>query len=195
MPSIISTKTSGGGGIAVTGDTSGVLELASADGTTAITISSSQRAAFVAGTAALPAITTVNDTNTGMYFPAADTIGFVEGGTEQMRLTDTGLLQFNSGYGSVATAYGCRAWVNFGASGTLSIRASGNVSSVTDNGSNFYINFSTSLPDANFAAVASGEFGSSDTSFEVGSFGTGGYRCWVISGDANPTVVSTFAVR
>jgi hypothetical protein len=33
--------------------------------------------------------------------------------TEQMRITSAGLLKFNSGYGSVATAYGCRAWVNF----------------------------------------------------------------------------------
>jgi hypothetical protein len=42
MASIISTKTSGGGGIAVTGDTSGVLELQSANGTTAVTIDASQ---------------------------------------------------------------------------------------------------------------------------------------------------------
>jgi hypothetical protein len=42
MPSIISTKTSGGGGIAVTGDTSGVLQLQSANGTTAVTIDASQ---------------------------------------------------------------------------------------------------------------------------------------------------------
>jgi hypothetical protein len=42
MASIISTKTSGGGGIAVTGDTSGVMELASANGTTAVTIDASQ---------------------------------------------------------------------------------------------------------------------------------------------------------
>jgi len=42
MASIISTKTSGGGGIAVTGDTSGILELASANGTTAVTIDASQ---------------------------------------------------------------------------------------------------------------------------------------------------------
>jgi len=33
--------------------------------------------------------------------------------TERMRITSEGNLQFNSGYGSVATAYGCRAWVNF----------------------------------------------------------------------------------
>jgi len=42
MASIISTKTSGGGGIAVTGDTSGVLQLQSANGTTAVTIDASQ---------------------------------------------------------------------------------------------------------------------------------------------------------
>jgi hypothetical protein len=42
MASIISTKTSGGGGIAVTGDTSGVLELQSNNGTTAVTIDASQ---------------------------------------------------------------------------------------------------------------------------------------------------------
>jgi hypothetical protein len=42
MPSIISTKTSGGGGIAVTGDTSGVLEIQSNNGTTAVTIDASQ---------------------------------------------------------------------------------------------------------------------------------------------------------
>jgi hypothetical protein len=42
MPSIISTKTSGGGGIAVTGDTSGIMQLASANGTTAVTIDASQ---------------------------------------------------------------------------------------------------------------------------------------------------------
>ena len=43
-------------------------------------------------------------------------------------------IQFNSGYGSVATAYGCRAWVNFNGTGTVAIRGSGNVTSITDNG-------------------------------------------------------------
>jgi hypothetical protein len=40
----------------------------------------------------------------------------------QAAVTDTGDLQFNSGYGSVATAYGCRAWVNFdGTSNTANL--------------------------------------------------------------------------
>jgi hypothetical protein len=68
--------------------------------------------------------------------------------------TEAGLLQFNSGYGSVATAYGCRAWVNFNGTGTVAIRASGNVSSITDNGTGDYtINFTNALPDANYSVV------------------------------------------
>jgi hypothetical protein len=43
-----------------------------------------------AGTALLPAITTTGDTNTGIWFPAADTIAFTEGGVESMRITSAG---------------------------------------------------------------------------------------------------------
>jgi hypothetical protein len=70
---------------------------------------------------------------------------------ESMRLDSSGNLQFNSGYGSVATAYGCRAWVNFNGTGTVAIREDGNVSSITDNGTGDYtVNFTTAMPDANF---------------------------------------------
>jgi hypothetical protein len=63
-------------------------------------------------------------------------------------------IQFNSGYGSVATAYGCRAWVNFNGTGTVAIRASGNVTSITDNSvGNYTVNFTTAMPDANYAAT------------------------------------------
>jgi uncharacterized protein (AIM24 family) len=71
-------------------------------------------------------------------------------------------IQFNSGYGSVATAYGCRAWVNFNGTGTVAIRASGNVSSITDNGTgNYTVNFTTAMPDANFAYNITGRASSS----------------------------------
>jgi len=43
-----------------------------------------------AGTAAAPAITTTGDTNTGIFFPAADTIAFAEGGAESMRIDSSG---------------------------------------------------------------------------------------------------------
>lgn len=69
--------------------------------------------------------------------------------------TEAGLFQFNSGYGSVATAYGCRAWVNFNGTGTVAIRASGNVSSITDNGTGDYtVNFTTAMSDANYSTLA-----------------------------------------
>jgi hypothetical protein len=45
---------------------------------------------FVAGSASTPAITTTGDTNTGIFFPAADTIGFAEGGAEAMRIDSSG---------------------------------------------------------------------------------------------------------
>lgn len=74
-------------------------------------------------------------------------------GTKRLTVDTNSNLQFNSGYGSVATAYGCRAWVNFNGTGTVAIRASGNVSSITDNGVGDYTaNFANAMPDANYAA-------------------------------------------
>jgi len=54
-----------------------------------------------AGTALLPAITTTGDTNTGIWFPAADTIAFTEGGVESMRITSTG----DVGIGTTSPSY------------------------------------------------------------------------------------------
>jgi hypothetical protein len=57
-----------------------------------VNLDASGNAVFPAGTAALPAITTTGDTNTGIFFPAADTIAFTEGGAESMRITSAGLV-------------------------------------------------------------------------------------------------------
>lgn len=60
-----------------------------------------------------------------------------------------------------APMYACRAWVNFNGTGTVAIRASGNVSSVTDNGVGDYtINFAVALEDTNYAWTGSGNTGS-----------------------------------
>lgn len=197
---------------------------------------------FGTGSAALPSISFIGDTNTGIYSPAADTIAFAEGGVESARfdsagnfgvgtsspdslsnfrfidvgssgtnqgvvqanngtvkvaiyanstegylatrtnhnlvlqtnattqatITTAGLFQFNSGYGSVATAYGCRAWVNFNGTGTVAIRASGNVSSITDNGTGDYtVNFTTAMADTNYAITACVAVDSSNTGSRV----------------------------
>jgi len=93
--------------------------------------------------ASLTSFPTLNQNTTGS---AATVTGNATGST----------FGFNSGYGSVATAYGCRAWVNFNGTGTVAIRASGNVTSITDNGVGDYtVNFTTAMPDANYSSVAS----------------------------------------
>jgi hypothetical protein len=112
-------------------------------------------ATFSTGSAALPSITTAGDPDTGIYFPSANTIGFTRGGIEVGRFDSNSAnanFQFNSGYGSVAIAYACRAWVNFNGTGTVAIRGSGNVSSITDNGTGDYtVNFTTAMSDVNYS--------------------------------------------
>ena len=90
--------------------------------------------------------------------------------------------------------YKCRVWVNFDGIGTVAIRGSGNVSSVTDLGVGKYrLNFSTAMPDTNYATVfynnaldsttidafnnayAGGLGGVTTTSVEVASFNTGAF--------------------
>jgi hypothetical protein len=52
-----------------------------------------------AGTVSDPAITTTGDTNTGIFFPAADTIAFAEGGVEAMRIDSSGRLNIGTSVG------------------------------------------------------------------------------------------------
>jgi len=75
--------------------------------------------------------------------------------TEQARISSAGVLSFNSGYGSVAAAYGCRAWVQFdGTTSPGTIRASGNISSVTRTATgNYTANFTNAMPDINYATA------------------------------------------
>lgn len=55
-----------------------------------------------------------------------------------------------------APLYMCRAWVNFDGTGVVSIRTSGNVSSITDNGVGDYtVNFTNAMPDANYVTTGS----------------------------------------
>ena len=118
-----------------------------------ITISGSTGIAGVDGSASTPAVQGT-DTNTGVYYPGADRVGIATGGVQRGEFDASGNFLFNSGYGSVATAYGCRAWVNFNGQGTVTIRASGNVTSITDNGVGDYtVNFTNAMPDTNYSFV------------------------------------------
>ena len=84
---------------------------------------------------------------------SSDDLRFNTNATTQMILTSAGNLQFNSGYGSVATAYGCRAWANFNGS-TTTLRASGGVSSITNVSTGITtVAFSVTMPNANYALV------------------------------------------
>jgi hypothetical protein len=70
----------------------------------------------------------------------------------------SGNLSFNSGYGSNAVAYGCRAWISFNGTGTPAIRGSGNVTSISDRGTGYYtINLTTALTDTNYAFAGGAE--------------------------------------
>lgn len=71
-----------------------------------------------------------------------------------------------------APIYACRAWVDFNGTGTVAIRASGNVSSITDNGAGDYtINFTTEMPDADYVVVGSGQYDTTNVNADVPSIG------------------------
>ncbi len=86
-------------------------------------------------------------------------------GTSWFAVEGNGTLSLSTAFGTAtknalnasgaAPIYACRAWVNFNGTGTVAIRASGNVSSITDNGvGNYTVNFGTAMPDANFSTIA-----------------------------------------
>jgi hypothetical protein len=110
-------------------------------------------------TANTPVLSFTGDTNTGIGRSAADTIDLITNGNSRFRIESTGQIkavyesQVGTDYNTqLDNGYLCRAWVNFNGTGTVAIRASGNVSSITDNGTGDYtINFTTAMPDANYS--------------------------------------------
>lgn len=77
--------------------------------------------------------------------------------------TISGVSTLNDSSGVLATQNGmtgiAKAWVNFDGTGTPAIRGSFNVSSITDNGTGDYtINFTTAMPNTNYALAGSARF-------------------------------------
>jgi hypothetical protein len=125
MPNVITAGNSSNGGTAISTDTSGTLNIVtgSGSGANAITIDTSQ-VVTMPGTLAV----------TG-----AQTIGG--------NLTVTGSITG----GSISVANSLKAWVNFNGTGTVAIRGSNNVTSITDGGVGVYtVNFTTAMTDANY---------------------------------------------
>lgn len=79
--------------------------------------------------------------------------------------------------------YKCRAWVNFKGTGTVAIRESGNVDSITDNGTGDYtVNFTNDMPDANYA-------------FSIQTGGVVANEAYTHSKNAHTTLVGSIRVR
>jgi hypothetical protein len=111
------------------------------------------------------AVTLNASTSTGLV-QSADTSGTIElqnNGTTRLTVNSSGatiptatITTLNAPSGVLATQNGmtgiAKAWVNFNGTGTVAIRDSFNVSSITDNGTgNYTINFTTAMPNANYA--------------------------------------------
>lgn len=172
-------------GITFSGDTNtGIYNIAadtigfSANGAESARIDS-QGIELIDGTAAAPSLAFSADPDTGVYRPGANRLGFAANGTAAGEFNGTDF-KFNSGYGSVETAYGCRAWVNYKSDVTRSVRGSGNVTSVTFNSTGDYtINFTTAMPDTNYTTVIctgrdpNGTVGSANNNGIVKSYTTG----------------------
>ena len=156
------------------------------------------------------AVTLNASTTTGLVQSAdlSGSLNIQSNGTTVLGVTSTGIavtgthsvtgtqsvggnLSFNSGYGSSAVAYGCRAWVNFDGTGTVAIRASGNVSSITDNSTgNYTINFTTAMPDANYAGVFGCNDNGNTTTMNYRTGGTKTTTAFQVSTVADGAVVT-----
>jgi hypothetical protein len=207
MPSIINATTSTG--LVSSADNSGSLQLATNNGTTAVTVDTSQnlmvnsttlfdpnsyaasggkflqvkgtttdRGAFLnllggGGGANGYWVGGVNYAVSGQTYPAASIfsytgttatsgiLGFTTSSdttsppTERMRIASDGTISTTIG-STLYGAYPSRAWVNFNGTGTVAIRQSRNVSSITDNGTGDYtVNFTQAMPDAEYMATQS----------------------------------------
>lgn len=184
MPALINSDdgvVSGSSGLKTTGANDGILALQN-NGTTNVTVTAAGRVG-VGITAPVGKFQIQGPAAQGRFFTDDNVLNYTidsnddvtrgkslyfrycgDGANRALVFTD-GTLAFQTGAGGLSAAlpggstqypaFFARAWVNFNGTGTVAIRASGNVSSITDNGTGDYtVNFTTSMPDTNYNMVA-----------------------------------------
>ena len=142
--------------VAITGGTiTGITDLAVADGGTGASTLSANAVLLGNGTSALQ---TVAPSTSGNILTS-------NGTTWTSAAAPTGITATTGS----APYYGARAWVNFNGTSTVTIRASANVSSITDNDTGDYtVNFTNAMPDVNYSVnTAMGQLGSTNSSNSV----------------------------
>jgi hypothetical protein len=106
-------------------------------------------ATMSAGTVSAPAITTTGDTNTGIFFPAADTIAFAEGGTEVARFDSAG----NLGIGTNSPNTRVQSTVGSNGSGVVNALRLQNVGTSAGDGAKIVFTAGTSTDGAGIAST------------------------------------------
>jgi len=107
-------------------------------------------------------------TGVGGLATSADASGILElqtNDTTAVTVDASQVVSFDNNFGTVAglPSYQCRAWVNFNGTGTVAIRASGNVSSITDRNTGRYtVNLTTAMPDTNYNISCGGSSNNGD---------------------------------
>ena len=189
MASSISAGTTSSTALVATADTTGALELKTNNGTTALTLSTAQNATFAGavttntiGSAAATALTVQSAGTTALTVDTSQNV-FV-GGTTQ-----------NTATKPVYASTTAKAWVNFNSSG--GINGSFNVSSVTRTSTgNFEVNFSSAMPNANYAATANSwqSVSNNNVSYNVFSFTTAKYQITTFENSAGTNPNATYSI-
>ena len=151
MSSTINASTASGGGIITSADASGILQLQTA-GVTALSISAAQVVSFTNAVA----LTSATLTSATLTTPT------INSATLTTPTINSAQVPTISG---TAPLYMCRAWIYFdGSIATPSIKGSGNISSITDNGTGDYtLNFTTAMSDVNYAYNITNDSGGSNS--------------------------------
>jgi len=137
--------------------------------------------------AAIAAVQSGNSSATGIpgeinFHTSDGSLPFADGQAPRLRIASNGQLSaVVPGATTLYPSFTARAWVNFNGTGTVAIRASGNVSSITDIGTGAYeVNLTTAMPDANYAVIVAdsyyGEtayYNLTTTKIEIGTFDQG----------------------